>query len=171
MRPITAADVMNPEVLSVPDDLPVRELASFLVEHEISGAPVSDATGNLVGVVSVTDIVLAASGGAERERDRQDPHDRGDRGARRHADFFARAWENGVTSEELDGFDLADGSLTVREIMTPSVYSVPEDTLVSEIAEIMVDSHVHRLLVTRGEKVVGIVSTSDLLGLLVEEKS
>src|SRR5262245_31446119 len=62
MRPITAADVMNPEVLTVPDDLPVAALASFLVEREISGAPVADAAGHLVGVVSVTDIALAASG-------------------------------------------------------------------------------------------------------------
>jgi CBS domain-containing protein len=155
MRPITASDVMNPEVLTVPDDLPVAELASFLVEREISGAPVANAAGNLVGVVSVTDIALAASGGAERER---------------RGDFF-RAWDGRVTAEEMERFDLDGEGLTVRDIMTPSVYSVPEDTPVSEIAEIMVDSHIHRLLVTRNEKVVGIVSTSDLLGLLVEEKA
>ena len=158
MRPITAADVMNPEVLTVPADMPVASLASFLVEREISGAPVADAAGHLVGVVSVTDIALAASGGADRARDGGRP------------DFFARGFENGPTRDELDRFDLADGNLIVRDIMTPDVFTVPEDTPVPELAELMLDNHVHRLLVTRGEKVVGIVSTSDLLGLLVEEQ-
>lgn len=157
MRPITAADVMNPEVLTVPDDMAVEELASFLVQHEISGAPVADAAGHLVGVVSVTDIAFAASEGAERE------------GPRRGTGFFADAWED-LSPGELDRYHFADGGLTVRDIMTAAVHSVPEDTPVSELAEIMVDAHVHRLLVTRGEKVVGIVSTSDLLGLLVEDK-
>lgn len=162
MRPITAADVMNPEVLTVPADMPVASLASFLVEREISGAPVADAAGHLVGVVSVTDIALAASGGADRARDGGRP------------DFFARGFENGPTRDELDRFDLNgslnNGNLIVRDIMTPDVFTVPEDTPVPELAELMLDNHVHRLLVTRGEKVVGIVSTSDLLGLLVEEQ-
>jgi CBS domain-containing protein len=47
---------------------------------------------------------------------------------------------------------------------------VVEDTPVSELAETLIEEHVHRLLVTRDERVVGIVSTSDLLGLLVEEE-
>src|SRR6185369_12919234 len=56
MRPITAADVMNPRVLAAAADWTLPELADFLVEHEISGAPVVDAAGRLLGVVSVTDI-------------------------------------------------------------------------------------------------------------------
>jgi CBS domain-containing protein len=54
--------------------------------------------------------------------------------------------------------------------MTPEVYTVAEDTPVAELAETLVEEHVHRLLVLREEKVVGIVSTSDLLGLLIEEE-
>ena len=83
--------------------------------------------------------------------------------------------------EALDGtlLSLGDGSLRlrlegegllVREIMTPAVYSVPEDLPVSRVAETMIDSHIHRLLVTRGTQVVGIITTSDLLGLLVDEE-
>jgi predicted transcriptional regulator len=41
MRPITAADLMNPEVLTVRDDATVAELARFLVDNEITGAPAS----------------------------------------------------------------------------------------------------------------------------------
>ena len=56
MRLITAADLMNPRVLTVREDLTVRELANVLVENEISGAPVEDRSGKLVGVVSLGDL-------------------------------------------------------------------------------------------------------------------
>ena len=170
MRPITAADVMNPVVLTVPDTLSVGELAAFLVEHEISGAPVRDEDGNLVGVVSVTDVAQAAT--ELPPVPAADAHlAPGRAGGPVKPDYFARGWEQRVSAEELGRLRSEHGERTVREIMTPTVYSVPEDTPVSEVAEIMIDSHIHRLLVTREEKVIGIVSTSDLLGLLVEEKS
>lgn len=153
MRPITAGDVMNPRVLTVRDDITVEELAEFLVENEISGAPVEDATGKLVGVVSVTDIVAVVS---ESKRDR----------GRRDGSFY-QSWER---NPNLPGeIDVEDGDIHVREIMTPIVYAVPEEMPVPEVAERMIESHIHRLLVTRGEKVVGILSTSDLLGLLVDK--
>jgi CBS domain-containing protein len=47
---------------------------------------------------------------------------------------------------------------------------VAEDATVSEVARTMLEEHVHRLIVTRAEKVLGIISTSDLLGLLVDTK-
>jgi len=152
MRPITAGDVMNPRVLTVRDDITVEELADFLVENEISGAPVEDATGKLVGVVSVTDIVAVVSEGAKRDR--------------KSASFY-QSWERNPDLPEEIGVE--DGDIHVREIMTPIVYAVPEEMPVPEVAERMIESHIHRLLVTRGEKVVGILSTSDLLGLLVDK--
>ena len=153
MRPITAGDVMNPRVLTVRDDITVEELAEFLVENEISGAPVEDATGKLVGVVSVTDIVAVVSE-SKRDRDRKDGS-------------FYQSWERDPNLPE--EIDVEDGDIHVREIMTPIVYAVPEEMPVPEVAERMIESHIHRLLVTRGEKVVGILSTSDLLGLLVDK--
>ena len=156
MRPITASDLMNPEVLTVRDDLTVRDLANFLVENEISGAPVEDGSGKLVGVVSVTDIVTALV--------KEDGGD-GDR-----ASYFVAEWEEALSREDLAELRLDEAQLTVGAIMTPSVFTVREETPVSEIAEAMVENHVHRLLVTREDRVVGIISTSDLLGLLVEEK-
>ena len=66
-------------------------------------------------------------------------------------------------------FRVDNEDLQVGEIMTPTVFSVGEDASVSEIASLMLRGHLHRLLVTRDERPVGIVSTSDLLGLMVEE--
>src|SRR6202521_5498926 len=59
MRPITAADLMNPKVLAVREDMTLRELAASLIRHQITGAPVEDGGGRLVGVVSTVDIAEA----------------------------------------------------------------------------------------------------------------
>src|SRR5262245_44883386 len=56
--------------------------------------------------------------------------------------------------------------VAVREIMTPTVYTVPDDAPVPEIARTMIAGRIHRLLVTRGKHVVGIVTPLDLLRLL-----
>lgn len=157
MRPITASDLMNPEVLTVSEDMSVSDLAAFLVDNEITGAPVEDEDGKLVGVVSVVDVAESASAEAERS----------------NPDFYERSWEESLSEEaveeigELAGED--GGELLVRDIMTPMVYSVAEEDPVSAIASLMLQAHLHRVLVTRGDKVVGIITTSDLLGLLVEE--
>lgn len=157
MRPITASDLMNPRVLTVQQGLTVPELAHFLVANDISGAPVEDGSGKLVGVVSLNDI-------AEVLADEEDED--GERGG----DFFASEWDEGLSPEEIDELPADATELTVADIMTPDVFTVGEETPVSEIAEAMIANHIHRLLVTREDRVVGIISTSDLLGLLVEEK-
>jgi CBS domain-containing protein len=156
MRPITASDLMNPGVLTVREDMTVKELASFLLEHEISGAPVADATGRLVGVVSMADIAAAASG-----------EDRA--GGEEGSSFFGPAWDDGLDEEDMEELHLDLDGLRVDKIMNPKIYSVREDATVSEIASLMLKGHLHRLLVTREDRAVGIITTSDLLGLLVGE--
>jgi CBS domain-containing protein len=157
MRPITASDLMNPEVLTVHDDMAVRELAAFLIENEISGAPVADAEERLVGVVSLVDVAAAVSG-------------EGGRLARAGSAYFIGDLGDG--EEERDDGDfgalpLVAEELRVADIMNPKIYSVREDATVSEIATLMLDGHIHRLLVTREDRAVGVITTSDLLGLLV----
>lgn len=161
MRPITAADLMNPKVLAVRDDLTLRELAAFLIRNQITGAPVEDGAGRIVGVVSLVDIAKAvlASGASEAAEELEESEASEDAGERRP--------ESGGEEESAD--DDLDDDLLVREIMTPAVDSVPEDATVSEVASRMLDSQVHRLLVTREGRPVGIVTTSDLLGLLIDE--
>jgi CBS domain-containing protein len=153
MRPITASDLMNPEVLTVQTDMTVRELASFLIDNEISGAPVADAEGRLVGVVSLADIAAAATGE--------------DRSGEDGSGYFGRAWDDSLEEEDVE--DLPLDGMRVADIMTPRVYSVKEDATVSEIASLLLKQHLHRLLVTREDRAVGIITTSDLLGLLVGE--
>lgn len=157
MRPITAVDLMNPEILVVQDDWSLAELASFLVDHEITGAPVADAEGRLVGVVSVVDIAAAASDQSGITSERASPS------------FYVRGWEDRISADEIRSFRVEGDNARVGEIMTPTVFSVPEDATVSEVASMMLRGHLHRLLVTRQGKPKGIITTSDLLGLLVKE--
>lgn len=159
MRPITASDLMNPEVLTVRDDMSVRELAAFLIDNEITGAPVEDENGKLVGVVSLVDVAEVAAGEepAASARETANP------------DFFVRSWQETLSEDDMETLHIEEESLLVRDIMTPQIFSVEEDARVSQVAQMMLDGHVHRVLVTRESKAVGIITTSDLLGLLVEE--
>ncbi len=157
MRALVARDLMNSDILKVRDDQSLTDLAEFLTENEISGAPVEDVEGRLVGVVSLSDLAAAITG--ERDQavlDHSAPS------------FFVRNWEDKFNPEDLAGLRIAESEATVGEIMTPAIFAVDEEAPVSQIAEKMIHSHVHRLLVMRNHKVVGILSTSDLLGLLVD---
>ena len=157
MKKLKAVDVMNPRVLTVPEAFTLPELAAFLVDHEISGAPVEDVTGRLVGVVSTTDLARATSEGGDRLA-------RSDKGH-----FYFRSWKEAFNADELEELHVDDESVLVRDIMTPEIYSVEETAPVSELARMMSEGHLRRVLVTRGPKVAGIVSASDLLQLLIDE--
>lgn len=159
MRTLTAKDVMNTEVLTVRVDLTVRELSAFLTERQISGAPVVDPHGRLVGVVSVTDV-------AESDADRPDLV-----GDRSSPDFDLREWEERMNPEDVRPLHIESDDLLVRDIMTPTVYTIPDDTPVAKIAQTMVAGRIHRLFVTCGGRVVGIVTTLDLVRLLEEHSA
>jgi CBS domain-containing protein len=149
-----AAQVMSREVLAVDADMTVQELASFLTEKQITGAPVLDRRGRLVGVVSETDL-------AEAELERAQSIDDGGAAA-----FDVRSFDDDAETGEMRGMHLEPADLTVRDIMTPTAYTVPHDTTVKELARTMVTGRIHRLLVTRDSHVVGIVTSLDLLKLL-----
>jgi CBS domain-containing protein len=157
MRSLVARDVMNPDVITVRDDMSVVELAEFLVDHEISGAPVEDVEGRLVGVVSLTDVATTLAGTRDQAViDHAQPT------------WFVKTWEEKFNPEDLAGLRVADSDATVGEIMTPSIFAVEDELPIWKVAEKMIHSHVHRLLVTRDRKVVGILTSSDLLGLLID---
>ena len=153
MKDLVAKDVMSREVLTVPPDLTVHELSTFLVENQISGAPVADAQGRFLGLASLTDI---AESDAMRD---ESPDVAGHRARRRRAS---------TDEEDLAGLSVRTADLLVRDIMTPAVFAVAEDTPVRQIAQTMIAGRIHRLLVKRGQRVVGIVTSLDLLRQLAE---
>ena len=157
MKDLKAKDIMNTDVLSVRDDMTVQELAGFLTEREILGAPVVDSEGEVVGVVSCTDIAQSTTTEANRLLERKKPG------------FYEHGWEDKLGPDELERLHLEENeSLPVKEIMTPTIYTVPEDTPISDIAKAMVAGRIHRLLVTRGTRLVGIITTLDMLKIFFD---
>jgi len=152
--PVRARDVMQPSVASVQPHTPLSQVARFFVEEGIHGAPVVDEEERLVGVVSVTDLLRAV----------EEVHGSGAAAAvyfRDVLEYSAPDW----TSAPQDFQDRLE-QLTAADVMQPSVVTVDEDTTVPEIAKLMRAHGIHRVLVVRGEALVGLISALDLVGLL-----
>ena len=152
MKDLTARDIMNRNVITVPDDMTVQKLADMFIEKMISGAPVVDVHERLVGVVSLSDIVRT---GTQRSDIKRDPL---------HSDYYLYGWEDKISENEFDGLRLESNSdALVRDIMTPTIFGVPEGMPIGEMADTMIRGRIHRLIVTRGNRVIGIVTTLDML--------
>jgi CBS domain-containing protein len=143
---------MNHRVITVSDEMTVQELADLFTGEMISGAPVVDADERLVGVVSLSDIVRT---GARRAGITADPL---------RTSYYLFGWEDKVSEEDFDDLRLeVDSETLVRDIMTPTIFGVPETMPIGEMADTMIRGRIHRLIVTRGSHVVGIVTTLDML--------
>ena len=153
MHKLTAKNVMTSEVLVVRADWSVDRLAEFLMENLISGAPVESKDGELIGVVSLTDIVH------DKTRHEKDPH--------WLHDYYLHALERQCAREELSSFRIeAEPLSTIRAIMTPMIFQVTENVPVQQVADMMIKNRIHRVLVTRNKKIVGIISTPDMLKVI-----
>jgi CBS domain-containing protein len=157
MCEVTAKDIMTRNVLRVKEDMTVHELATFLTENEITGAPVENNTGKLVGVVSVWDIALTEAEQATIEVEHS------------NSSLYSGVKKR-LNREEALTLHMEDEGMQVKDIMTPVAYTVPEDTPVGEIAKTMIAGRVHRLLVTKNNHMVGIVTTMDLLKIIVKKE-
>lgn len=156
----TARDLMTPKVLAAHADWSLERLAEFLIENNISGAPVlSDSGFLLVGAVSMSDLVRY-----ESLPQREPQHHRG-------SSFYMESTEMHYAEEELASFQLSDPSrATVRDIMTPVIFSVKEETPLLEVARTMVHGRIHRVFVTRDGRLVGVISALDVLRAVVEKR-
>lgn len=138
------SELMNPDVVSARPGMTVAEVRKLLATHGISGAPVVDESGRILGVVSQSDLV---------RRTDQAPTE-GESGR-----FFTNVNEY----RDLANLprDLSD--LAVESVMTEEVFTVPRDASAATGAGIMRERRVHRLLVTDQGVLVGVVTSLDLL--------
>lgn len=143
-----AADFMTIGAATIRPDASIREAARVMLDHRISGLPVVDEGGNLVGIVSEGDLLREAARGE---------------GAPRH-------WLETVAEPESPrrAATLAPAS-TVREVMTAAVVTVSANTPVREVVDLMQRHGIKRVPVVEGNKLVGIVSRADLLRGLARE--
>jgi CBS domain-containing protein len=137
----TAKSVMKRKVITVKENLLASELARLFEAKRISGAPVVDGAGRLVGVVSKSDLVRHECEGADLYKDSDEPLPKGF-----HVENPDRT--------------------TVADIMTPAVIEATEDAPAAELARLMRTRHIHRVFITRDKRLKGIVTTLDLLKLL-----
>ncbi len=127
-----AADLMQTGIVAVSPELSLEAFEELLTAEEVSGAPVEDERGCLVGIASKTDIV------------------------------------RGLTEQMSAAVREANGAgLTVADVMTEEVVTTSPDDPVNLVARRMVDGGLHRVLVVKDDEVLGIITSLDLLRLLV----
>ena len=151
--PRRVKDVMNPDIMTVSDDMTTDDLVRYLTEREISGAPVVDAQGHLVGVVSMTDVGRHLAEPSEFASPRP-------------SGFYR---ETTVDLEDLGQRYIEARAVSVREVMTPAIHQVPATASVVEAARIMLEHRIHRLVVTERKEPVGIITSMDLLRIVAEQ--
>jgi len=133
-------DLMTKDVLSVTPEASLKDVAAALVEQRISGMPVCDLDGRVLGVVSEADIVVKAGGGPGRS-----------------SGMRARL-ANGSKTEERKA-----SARTAGEAMTAPAITIGPLGSAYAAARLMIEHRVNRLPVVRGKKVVGIVTRADLV--------
>jgi CBS domain-containing protein len=144
---LTVGDVMTTSVVTVNQSRPLKEVAEILIERGISGVPVVDDPGDVVGVVSEADFLFKESGPEAR---RQRPF------GRLFGDSKAMAARQQKLSATTAGEAMTSPPITVR----------PAQTIV-EAARLMTGHLVNRLVVMDGDDLVGIVTRADLVRAFV----
>ncbi|MBV1787543.1 CBS domain-containing protein [Marinobacterium sp. D7] len=154
--PLVASDIMSRDLLTAQEHWSLQTLIDFFIRYRITGAPVLCDNKELVGVVSLTDI-LTFDGKPEHSP-----------GENPMADYYYSALE-GTSVDEL-GIKESNPHLShrVSEIMTPSIIAAPLSTPVMKLAETLCEKGIHRIFITEGKSLCGVVTTLDILRYLTE---
>ena len=138
-----AHQIMTRPVVTVTPETTIVDAANLMLQRHVSGLPVVDVGGNLVGVVSEGDFIRRSEIGTGRRRGR---------------------WLRFILGPGKSASDFVhEHGHRVGEVMTKSPLTITEDTALEEIVTLMEKNNVKRLPVVRGDKVVGIVSRANLL--------
>jgi len=141
-----AKDVMTSPVVSIAPDTPVLQAVRIMLQRHISGLPVIDKDGRLVGIVTEGDFLRRVETGTQRKRPR----------------WLEYLVGPGRMAEE---YTRSHGR-TVAEVMTAEPLTVTEDAPLEEVVTAMEKRRIKRLPVVRGTEVVGIVTRANLVHAL-----
>lgn len=147
---VTAGDLMTRDVAVVRPDSSLMEAVKLMARRGISGVPVVDAAGTMVGMLSEGDLVRWREGYSEKQA--------------RWLEMLAEGGD--LAPSFLEG--IRDERHKVRAAMSAGVISVEEDTPAREIASLMTSKGIKRVPVLRHGKLVGIVARSDLVRAFAE---
>ncbi len=142
-----AADVMTHDVVTVHSDTTVKEIAEILLAKRISGVPVVDAAGALVGIVSEGDLIHRVENETERRR----------------------SWwlELFADRERMAQDFIKSHARKAGDVMTRHVVTVKPHTPLGEVSALLEKHKIKRVPVVEGDKIVGIISRANLLRALV----
>ncbi|AEG60094.1 CBS domain-containing protein [Desulforamulus ruminis] len=144
-------EIMRSDVITVTKDMTIQEVAEVLVTHNISGVPVVDEAGSLVGMVTEGDLL-------HKESNPRIPK------------FFGLLggliYFGGVDQYKEDFKKLA--ALKAAEIMTSKVITVSGEEEVGQVATLMIDNNIKRIPVVENGKMIGIVSRADIVKTLAK---
>lgn len=143
---VKARDIMKKEIISVHPEMPVDELGRFFIEHDISGAPVMDAQGQLKGIVTEYDLISVSK--------------------KFHIPSMLRIFDAIIPLEGSEAMKKEIQKMAasqVADICTTDVITINEDTPIEEIATIMAEKHITLLPVVRDGKVVGVVGKHEVI--------
>ncbi|MFT4069400.1 CBS domain-containing protein [Paraburkholderia sp.] len=142
-----ASDIMTTQVVSIAPDSSVYDAAKLLADNRISGVPVVDETGDVIGIVSEGDLLRRVETGTENPR---------------------RSWlaEFLAPTRQLAVEYLKEHSIQVRDVMSTPAITVDAAAPLTEVAELLGRKHIKRLPVLRNGKLAGIVSRANLVRAL-----
>jgi CBS-domain-containing membrane protein len=150
---LTAIDLMNREIVRIPRDMGMQAAARRLGQMHVSGAPVVDEQGRCVGVLSSGDFIACCA--ANRTRCSQHRAE-ANRGPCAFPDCVGSEWQMVSGTESVEGL--------VRDHMTSDPVMASPETHISRLAQMMVDAHIHRLIIADEQRhPIGIVSTTDIV--------
>jgi CBS domain-containing protein len=138
-----AHQIMTRPVITVAPETPIVEAANTMLQRHVSGLPVVNKSGQLVGIISEGDFIRRSEIGTQRKRGR----------------FLKFILGSGKEAADF----VHEHGRKISEIMTPNPLTIDEETDLEKIVELMEKNDVKRLPVMRGDKLVGIVSRSNLL--------
>lgn len=138
-----AHQIMTRPVITVTPETTIAEAANTMLQRHISGLPVVDQAGKLVGIVSEADFIRRGELDTRRKRGR----------------FLKFILGPGQAATDF----VREHGRKVAEVMTPEPLTITEDTRLEKIVALMEKNHVKRLPVMRADRIVGIVSRANLL--------
>ncbi len=145
-----AAEIMTKDVITVTPETTVIELAQLLAAKNIGGVPVLDASGTLLGVVTVNDLI--------------------DQKKKLHIPTVITILDSVFYLENPDKMEKEMKKIagaTVGDIYSKNPRTVVEETLIDEIATLMSEKDVHTLPVMRGDTLVGVIGKRDIIKTLI----
>jgi len=138
-----AADVMVNDVITLRPDDTVQKAAKVLLDHRISGAPVLDAEGRLVGMLSEGDLMRRSEIGTERRQS---------------------WWLKLLSLPEIEARDFVKAhAVKVADVMTRQVVTATESHTLGELASLLEKHGIKRVPIVQDKRVIGIVSRANLL--------